>query len=283
MEETLAKFDYKLVRILGAGAQGTTSIAYTGGDSDNPHIVKYIRSEKVWRREWNVLSRLTGIRGTVELIHKRWIDGVGGIIVTGFIVGKTLTAWLHEGNSLSVSQMIYLASILRELHRRNIYHRDLKPDNVLVSRGDLYIIDYGISCVETDYECLGSSAGTMYFVPNQISERDNFALCNREGVIKLFPESRDRIERQMSEPPDRSCYKINMSADIYSLLIIFLLSLDSVYRKTKDEFIRYLYNINRGVHVNSSGPLSDMLFEELTKPWRERADADTLVKILTSI
>lgn len=38
-----------------------------------------------------------------------------------------------------------LLNIVRELHRCNINHNDIKPDNILITKNNLYIIDFGFA------------------------------------------------------------------------------------------------------------------------------------------
>ncbi|XP_024520586.1 spindle assembly checkpoint kinase [Selaginella moellendorffii] len=50
---------------------------------------------------------------------------------------------------------------LRHLHRKSILHRDVKPDNMLVFKGNvLKINDYDISCFKTDRQELRRKVGT---------------------------------------------------------------------------------------------------------------------------
>lgn len=66
-----------------------------------------------------------------------------------YVNGKTLDTIPR----LSVPHLIQIfakiAAGLNHMHRRNIFHADLKPNNVLLSRaGDVKIIDYGLAWVK---------------------------------------------------------------------------------------------------------------------------------------
>ena len=66
------------------------------------------------------------------------------------------------------SQIGCLVSAISYLHSQSIRHKDLKPSNILLSRGRLYLSDFGSA---TDFSLLSRSAtgnggGTpMYFSP----------------------------------------------------------------------------------------------------------------------
>ncbi|MDX1803829.1 MAG: serine/threonine-protein kinase, partial [Alcanivorax sp.] len=68
-----------------------------------------------------------------------------------YVDGVTLQTWLEGHPDASVEERLYLADQLlngvRALHRADVIHGDLKPDNVMVDRnGHVRIIDFG-SCL----------------------------------------------------------------------------------------------------------------------------------------
>lgn len=68
--------------------------------------------------------------------------------VVEYIEGQTLRQWMHDFPSPSVAQVRatvdQIARGLRAMHRMEMIHQDLKPDNVLIDRNNtLKIIDFG--------------------------------------------------------------------------------------------------------------------------------------------
>jgi serine/threonine-protein kinase len=66
-----------------------------------------------------------------------------------YIEGESLRAWLLRASRLSVDDAVRvlhdLADALAYAHERGVVHRDIKPDNVLVSRRHAMVTDFGVA------------------------------------------------------------------------------------------------------------------------------------------
>ena len=96
-------------------------------------------------------------------------------IVMEFVEGQTL-AQLMKKRRLSVAQIkhvIYHAAMgLDHAHKNGIFHRDVKPDNIMVSTtGTVKVMDFGIArLVESQLTQTGSVMGTpAYMSPEQVN------------------------------------------------------------------------------------------------------------------
>jgi pSer/pThr/pTyr-binding forkhead associated (FHA) protein/tRNA A-37 threonylcarbamoyl transferase component Bud32 len=80
--------------------------------------------------------------GGMYYIAMEFIDG-DDLLGVGF--KRELTFW-------QVAEVIHkLADVLRLVHQRNIWHRDIKPQNILMDRkGEIKLIDFGIATVERE-------------------------------------------------------------------------------------------------------------------------------------
>jgi serine/threonine-protein kinase len=95
-------------------------------------------------------------------------------IVMEFVEGETLTEWMKK-QRLSVPQIkhiVYHAGMgLEYAHANGVFHRDVKPDNIMISKtGLVKVMDFGIArIVESSLTKTGSVIGTpAYMSPEQV-------------------------------------------------------------------------------------------------------------------
>ncbi len=68
--------------------------------------------------------------------------------ITEYVEGQSLASWMADNGRATLNQtrdfVRQISSGLRALHRREMYHQDLKPENVLIdTHGTLRLIDFG--------------------------------------------------------------------------------------------------------------------------------------------
>lgn len=84
----------------------------------------------------------------------------------------------------------HVLKILETIHETGIIHRDIKPENIMVSRGKLYLIDFGLSRFYRDHEGEHNSMktgreiiGTMRYASSNI--HDGFSASRRDDLESL--------------------------------------------------------------------------------------------------
>src|SRR5690349_953163 len=78
-----------------------------------------------------------------------------------------LEAGRNQPLTVQINLLIQTLQALAYLHRRGILHRDLKPDNVLVSQGRVRLLDFGLS-VMRDQDKAGEVSGTLLYMDPEV-------------------------------------------------------------------------------------------------------------------
>ncbi len=88
-----------------------------------------------------------------------------------FVDGKTLDE--IEGPTLPLLVLVFnqVADALVHMHRRGVYHGDLKPSNIMVTKeGQVKLIDFGTACMKGQEK--GRIQGTpQYIAPESVIEK----------------------------------------------------------------------------------------------------------------
>ncbi len=93
-----------------------------------------------------------------------------------YIDGQSIQKWLDQLGRFSVADAVYVAIVsaeaLRHAHSKNMVHRDIKPDNILVTmKGVVKVADFGLAKAmdeEVSMTQSGTGLGTpLYMAPEQ--------------------------------------------------------------------------------------------------------------------
>lgn len=152
---------YTVDRLLGAGAMG---FVYLGRDPDldRPVAIKTIRNLNLendlktrflerFRNEARAAARLQ--HANIVQVYDVGEDAkVGPYLVFEYVAGSTLKKRLKTDGALPPTQVLRLAEEIAEAldlaHAAEIIHRDIKPDNLLVTpEGRTKLADFGVARV----------------------------------------------------------------------------------------------------------------------------------------
>lgn len=132
-------------------------------------------------------------------IHKRPDDAKFMYHVCEYIEGQTLRQWMHDNPAPSIEQVRTiirpLVLALRVLQRRDMVHRDVKPENVMVdSNGEVKLIDFGTVLVnalaETNSLPLEKIAlGSVHYIaPEYLLTQNSDYKCDMFSVAVVVYE-----------------------------------------------------------------------------------------------
>ena len=160
-ETVINSKDYQDIRLLTASRFGASRV-FTAKSGAKKVIIKALKEELInnpkckanLRKEYEITTQLDHkyIRKALDLVT---IQGLGECIIFEYIEGKSLAEHVRVGTLSEKQVKNILAEIcdaLFYMHRNQVVHCDLKPENIIITEGDYKakIIDIGLP--ETEYK-----------------------------------------------------------------------------------------------------------------------------------
>ncbi|HSW03154.1 serine/threonine-protein kinase, partial [Aquabacterium sp.] len=174
---------YQITEVLGQGAMG---VVYKGYDPDIRRVValKTIRRQfddgsesgatiaARFRNEAQAAGRLLhpGIVGVYDFGEDQSVAFIAMEYVEGNTLAHYLTSQVRFTDDDILSVATQLLDALEHAHERGVWHRDVKPANLIMTRaGKLKVADFGIARVDAAGLTQANSViGTpMYMAPEQ--------------------------------------------------------------------------------------------------------------------
>jgi eukaryotic-like serine/threonine-protein kinase len=173
--------DFKIEKKLGQGGMGTVFLA-TQVSLDRKVALKTLSPEfakkpdfvKRFIREARSMARLQH-PNVVQVYAADTASGVNYAAIE-YVDGRSMQSWMNELKQLNVGDALHVtlvcADALKHAHDQNMIHRDIKPDNILVtSKGVVKVADFGLAkAVDDDVSMTQSGTGLgtpLYMAPEQ--------------------------------------------------------------------------------------------------------------------
>ena len=266
---------YRIERKLGAGGFGKVYLAWRGDGS--PCALKFIHLESVGEWGWRELFIMLRheFPNVVKLLsHFKWPEEKPEylVLVRDYVPGVTLYRWARDNNPCArelVEKLLPLSRALKAVHAKEVLHRDLKGDNVLVREADgaPVLVDFG--------------AGTMPGAPRVTGALApaNLRYRSPEAVAFFLREDRKR----------RETYDYSVRDELYALGVILYVLATDVYpfNGPDDELLGEILDGDpKPPHVrNSRVPraLSELCLRLLAKAHARVPDAEALCVALEKL
>ena len=173
--------DFRIEKKLGQGGMGTVFLA-TQVSLDRKVALKTLSPEFAKKEDF-VKRFIREARSMARLQHPNVVqvyaaDTASGVnyVAIEFIDGRSMQGWMNELKQLNVGDALHVvlvcADALKHAHDQNMIHRDIKPDNILVtSKGVVKVADFGLAkAVDDDVSMTQSGTGLgtpLYMAPEQ--------------------------------------------------------------------------------------------------------------------
>lgn len=172
---------YEILERIGRGGMADV---YRAADHklNRPVAVKVLKKE--YREDENFVQKFQSeARAAAGLMHPNvvnvydvgvykglWymvMELVDGITLKEYIVKKGRLSWKE-----AVSVSIQVCSGIQAAHNKNIVHRDIKPQNIIISRdGKVKVTDFGIARATTSQTTTTSMMGSVHYTAPEQARR----------------------------------------------------------------------------------------------------------------
>ena len=189
--------DFRLKKKLGQGGMGTVYLAKQMS-LDRLVAIKTLSKQFAKKQDF-VVRFLREAKAMARLQHPNVVqvyaaDSAEGIyyVAIEYVDGQSMQDWMNQLKRLSVADaarvILVCADALRHAHELNMIHRDVKPDNILVtSNGVVKVSDFGLAKAigeDTSVTQTGTGLGTpLYMAPEQA--RNAKRVDNRSDIYAL--------------------------------------------------------------------------------------------------
>jgi len=167
---------YRLRRLVGRGAMGDV---YEAEDTVRERVValklmsQTLSTDPVFRTRMQREARTAGRLQEPHVVPIHDYGEIDGQLYVDMrlIDGKDLAGILKRYGPLTppraVAVIRQIGSALDAAHAAGVSHRDVKPENILVTADDFaYLVDFGIASATSDEKLtqLGTTVGTLYYM-----------------------------------------------------------------------------------------------------------------------
>jgi serine/threonine-protein kinase len=179
----LSGLKFQVQKILNTDEHGTVVLIGDQSNFGKPYALKKIKRDDEKDDVWVERARATFEASQEQKltsnaflqyydlqIKKKWFKVVEANLLMEYVNGSTLAKLGKPAMGQSILIFQQLASALALLHRRKVYHGDLRPANVLVSRsGQVKVMNFGLAPVQAKFPKL-DMGGRDVMAPEQIRE-----------------------------------------------------------------------------------------------------------------
>jgi len=181
------------------GGMGSIVLVYDLRTDSGPFALKYCREDtdelqRRFRREARLMQEFIGNQKVVQLTDLALEHEPPYIVMAFYADGDIQTYSPTIETNLSLQETIFLQMVdcINELHRRSIFHRDIKPQNFLRTSSGIVVSDFGLSMElssPTLFTRPSQSWGTQGYIPPEFLNLGGFKNATAESDIFMLGKS----------------------------------------------------------------------------------------------
>jgi serine/threonine-protein kinase len=289
---------YRLERLLGEGGMGSVWRAFNL-HLDVPVAIKLLRAD-LSSSELNERLRVEA-RASAKLVHPAIVrvfdigeaESGDPFIVMELLQGESLGAMLQRGplSALNTLQlMLPIAEALSLAHSRGVVHRDLKPDNIFITRDGSAVqpklLDFGIAKVTSAIAAGGptlTQTGTLLGSPEYMSPEQAYGRGDIDERSDVWAFCVVLYELLAGQPPFRgsTCQAILQSVIQDEAPALELLGIDPLlsgiisrgFVKDRDARLASIFELGRelAAWLAAQGITEDSTGSSLEAKWLGRS------------
>ena len=177
----LSEMQYRVVRPLGAGA-GSTILQINDTKKGGYYALKVVKrmsaEDDVYVSQAQIEAEVAARFNHPNLlkihdcrVKRSWFKISSVELLMEYVDGRTLDELEMPERGQLVLMFIQVAAALNHMHRRGVYHGDLKPGNIMLAKtGEIKVIDFGTAWIKG--EAKGRIQGTPeYMAPEQVRDK----------------------------------------------------------------------------------------------------------------
>ena len=167
---------YQVVRELGRGGDGAVYLCHDLRLAGSMWAIKELISggaeREAFEREASILSQLDHPR--IPVVVDFFVQDQYGYLVREFLDGPSLYDWVESAGPVGEAQAVHwgmqIAEVLAYLHQRKppLYHRDLKPQNLMLVQDGIRLIDFGLAREDQGLVHAEQGGSVSFTAPEQI-------------------------------------------------------------------------------------------------------------------
>jgi serine/threonine protein kinase len=215
---------YQLLEMLGKGQFGEVWRAKApGGVEVAVKVISQPSDRESARRELQALELVKNLRHPTLMATLAFWEHLNKVYIVVELAEGTLRTRMQECKASGkegippeelVTYIESSADGLDFLHSKNVFHRDVKPDNILIASGHAKVADFGLARAQDRPDMSVSFAGTPVYMAPEVwggkfsARSDQYSLAVTYAELRLGRrplDGKDFVElmsRQLDEPPD---------------------------------------------------------------------------------